>query len=693
MAADPASTGLLTPVEPTPTAPAGFAAAPVLAALQHAARQVNGRQTGSVIARAGSRRAASRSVGVDDPAEDSTLVSPPPAAAAEPADTDATLVALIEPPAPAPIPTLANTVATEPLPAPVFSFLGGIAADLVTAGLLSERRAVALGFQAREVGETFLRVAARELAATDLAAIYEFLGAQLGRPAVVRKRDLIERVIEQAWLPHAAAEQRGILALRPERPGEAPYAAIDPFDLLTRDWVKRRFGGTPMPVPTLPDVLLETIARLKIRAELTEADRPLVPIDISYDDERRIRERPQSVGIPTLVDFIVHTAHGQGASDVHIEPLEEGTAVRIRVDGILHEELRVPRALHPAVTSRIKVLAGMDVAERRRPQDGRITAQIRRLPLDIRVSSSPIVLGEKIVLRLLDEKSLRPAPEQLGLRDGLLRLLLDKISAPHGLIMLSGPTGSGKTTTLYSCLSAIDRQRRNVLTIEDPVEYRLNGVHQMQVNERIGLSFASGLRNILRQDPDVIMVGECRDEETARMAIQASLTGHVVFSTIHANDAVGVISRLIDMQIDPYLVATALSLPIAQRLVRAICPHCRTIVDGAEALAMLRADGVSDDKLARLGLDIDPREPCHHAPGCPHCRHTGYAGRQAVFEMFEMTEPMRDLIASKGFNADELRRLVQSTGAASMVENALSLVTEGVTTYAEVIRVFGDGTA
>ena len=274
----------------------------------------------------------------------------------------------------------------------------------------------------------------------------------------------------------------------------------------------------------------------------------------------------------------------------------------------------------------------------------------------------------------------------------MLRLLLDKISAPHGLVMLSGPTGSGKTTTLYSCLSALDRQRRNVLTIEDPVEYRLKGVHQMQVNDRIGLTFASGLRNILRQDPDVIMVGECRDVETAKMAIQASLTGHVVFSTIHANDAVGVITRLIDMQIDPYLVATALSLPIASGWSRSICPHCRTMVDGGEMLAMLRADGDLGPE-ARAPRCAD--RPARALPSCaraaPNCRHTGYAGRQAVFEMFEITEPMRDLIASPEFNADALRRLVTATGAASMVENALAFAEEGVTTYAEIVRVFGDG--
>ena len=571
-----------------------------------------------------------------------------------------------------------------PVPPPVprkrhASFLGGITADLVAA----------LAFQARETGESLMRVIARETPSAELEAIYEFMAERCGRPLLRRKAELIQMVVDVPWLPVAVAEQRGVLLLRADTPGEAPYAAMDPQDLLTRDWIGKLSGKTPVPIPVLPDVLAETIGRLRMRDEMDASNKPLVPIDISWEQEERIREKLEACEIPVIVDYIVQRAYEQDASDIHIEPGEDGTVVRTRIDGILHEECRMPVAMHAAIASRIKVLAGMDVAERRRPQDGRITAQIRRLPLDMRVSTSPTVSGEKVVMRLLDEKALRPTPERLGLRDDNLRLLLDTISAPHGLIMLSGPTGSGKTTTLYSCLSALDRGRRNILTIEDPVEYRLKGVHQMQVNEKIGLTFASGLRNILRQDPDVIMVGECRDVETAKMAIQASLTGHVVFSTIHANDAVGVISRLLDMRIDPYLVASALTLPIAQRLVRSVCQKCKITVDGSEMLSMLHADGVSDEKLARLGIAIDPYEPCLHAPGCQHCRHTGYAGRQAVYEMFEVSEPMRELIASSGFNADELRRLVRDSGTAMMVDNALGMVSDGGTTCAEVVRVFG----
>ena len=378
------------------------------------------------------------------------------------------------------------------------------------------------------------------------------------------------------------------------------------------------------------------------------------------------------------------------ASDVHIEPTEDSMLARNRVDGILHVDATLPLALHQEVVSRIKIMSGMDVAEKRRPQDGRIGALIRGAPIDVRVSSYPTVYGEKIVMRLLDKSALRPSPEGLGLRANDLKLLKEKIGAPYGLIMISGPTGSGKTTTLYSCLGSIDKIGNNVLTIEDPVEYRLRGVHQLQVNEKIGLTFASGLRTILRQDPDVIMIGECRDKETANMAIQASLTGHIVFSTIHTNDAVGVVTRLLDMEIDPFLVANAVSLAVAQRLVRRVCRHCKTSVSGAEVLKELRGEGVSEERLVELGVNIDPDFLYVHGAGCVHCRNTGYQGRQAVFEMFEMTREARAMIMSSNFNADELRAMAMKNGMTTVMSHGLHLVDEGESTHSEVLRVLGE---
>ena len=343
--------------------------------------------------------------------------------------------------------------------------------------------------------------------------------------------------------------------------------------------------------------------------------------------------------------------------------------------------------MHPEIVSRVKILSGMDVAEKRRPQDGRIGTLIRENAIDVRVSSYPTIYGEKIVMRLLDKNALRPSPEHLGMISRDLRLLYDKLDAPFGLVMISGPTGSGKTTTLYSCLSYIDKKTKNVLTVEDPVEYRLKGVHQMQVNEKIGLTFASGLRTILRQDPDVIMVGECRDGETAGMAIQAALTGHIVFSTIHTNDAVGVIPRLIDMGVEPFLVANSVSLCIAQRLVRRICRHCQAPEEGQSVLERLHNDAISDERLAALGIVVDPDLTYVTGRGCVHCRNTGYQGRQAVFEIFEIDQDARAEIVSPTFDANVMRRRARERGMTTLIGHGMMLIDEGMTTHSEVVRV------
>jgi len=574
-------------------------------------------------------------------------------------------------------------------------FLGSIASALVSKGLLPEREAISLALRARDLGYTLFYAMALDPALGADEKLYAGLADSVGTRFISSRRELLETIAHVSWLDAKSAEQRGVLLLQSADQKETDtleYAALDPCDVLLRDWLKTRTGKNVKPVVVLPVAFFETVTNLKARIEAPKrGDENLIPIDVSWQQENLLLEQPLSADVPLVVDYILQKCQEQGASDIHLEPTEEGMLVRARVDGILHEQSRMPLELHSAVVSRIKIMAGMDVAERRRPQDGRISIMIRKSPLDVRVSTLPTVLGEKVVMRLLDEEALRPSPDQLGIRDQNLRIILDKITAPHGLIMISGPTGSGKTTTLYSCLSAADRAHRNVVTIEDPVEYRLRGVHQMQVSEKIGLSFASGLRTILRQDPDVIMVGECRDSETAHMAVQAALTGHVVFSTIHANDCISVLTRLLDMRVDSFLVASALSLSISQRLVRVSCKHCAVMVEGREILRLLRAEGVSAEKMARLGLSIDDKMPCVHPAGCPQCRHTGYAGRQAVFEMLEINAEIRKLIVSENFEVDALRLLARKSGMVPMIGHGLQLVEEGRTTYSELIRVFGDG--
>jgi len=568
--------------------------------------------------------------------------------------------------------------------------LTGIAIDLVKANLLGEAMAKALTQTARDSGRTFFKTLADDDSVRFKDDIFDFVAKKLGIQLIRDERSLGDEVISVDWLPIAAAETMGVQVLEPRRKNTVRYATIDPFDIMQDDWVARCARSSVEKVLASPGSFFTTINRLKNLVSEEEAGKIGIAIDITMDRERQIRSRIESIDVPQIVNFFLHRGFMQGASDIHIEPTEDSVLVRNRVDGILHEDTTLPQQLHPGIISRVKIISGMDVAEKRRPQDGRIGAVIRGTPIDVRVSSYPTVHGEKVVMRLLDKSALRPSPEALGLLARDLRVLKDKINAPYGLMMISGPTGSGKTTTLYSCLGSIDKDAKNVLTIEDPVEYRVRGVHQMQVNEKINLTFASGLRTILRQDPDVIMIGECRDVDTSSMAIQASLTGHIVFSTIHTNDAVGVITRLLDMNIDAFLVANALSLAVAQRLVRCICQHCKNSVSGEKLLRKLEEEGISNERLAVLGIEIDPQMYYVQGAGCVHCHNTGYLGRQAVFELFEMTSEARAMIMSANFNADSLRAHAIRNGMTTLIRHGLHLVEEGITTHEEVIRVLGE---
>lgn len=565
--------------------------------------------------------------------------------------------------------------------------------NLIDANLVRPEQAQQYVARARESGQTFFFEMVNDRTGDDNRKLYQWISKDIHCDLIEDAATLQNMLPEPVeWLTPSVAEKRKALILDDDRNGGVKYGTTDPFDIVTRDWVERRTGQNAEIVAVLPTVFREVIGRLRIgQDDDGEGDRSAIPIMFTFDEEQEFRDELDTQEVPRIVEYFMHRAYVQRASDIHVEPTETGLLVRNRVDGMLHDECQLPPSIRRAVTSRIKILANMDVAEKRRPQDGRISVVINKAPIDIRASSYPTVHGEKIVMRLLDRSSLSPRPDDLGLMHKDLRKLLDKINAPLGLIMLSGPTGSGKTTTLYSCLGSIDRRTKNVLTVEDPVEYRLEGVHQMQVNEKIGVTFAAGLRTILRQDPDVVMVGECRDEETANMAIQASLTGHIVFSTIHANDSIGVVTRLLDMNIDPFLVSSAITLAIAQRLVRTVCRSCSTdSVTGDIILQRLREDGVSDEKLKNLGIEIDPDLEYVNPTGCHACRDTGYSGRRPVFEVFEMTNECRRIVMSNDFDPGELKRIAQRNGMTTLVEHALTLIEDGITTHAEIIRVLGE---
>ncbi len=565
----------------------------------------------------------------------------------------------------------------------------GFPAALLKTGLLPRNRLRELLFRAQTTGETFFHAVIRN-SDPQMVRIFDWLHDSFGWELIRDEETLSSQAIATDWLPFDKAADKGVVVLKSEEIERLRYATLDPFDLALHDWMRRCADKPCDRVIVTPKVFVPTLRRLKNAADVDEKSVGIISIDFSPEEDAFIRDQIGEVDVPRMVDYFLFRAHAQGASDIHIEPTEKLLMVRNRLNGILHAEISLPIEFHPETVSRLKILCNMDVAEKRRPQDGRLSVVIRNSPIDVRVSSYPTVFGEKFVLRLLDKNALRPSIDTLGLLENDLRLLKEKLAAPYGLIMISGPTGSGKTTTLYSCLSGMDKTKKNVLTVEDPVEYRLEGVHQMQANAKIGLTFASGLRTMLRQDPDVIMVGETRDGETAGMAVQAALTGHIVFSTIHTNDAAGVITRLLDMGVEPFLVATSLTLAIAQRLVRTICNQCRIHVGGSSIIELLERDGVTEERLQSLGIEIDPELEYAQGAGCERCRNTGYEGRQAVFEMYEMTQEARDLILSPNLSASSLKKLARDKGMTTLISHGVQLVEDEVTTFQEVVRVLGE---
>ena len=392
------------------------------------------------------------------------------------------------------------------------------------------------------------------------------------------------------------------------------------------------------------------------------------------EDVNHLRDMAFEAPVVRLVNLLVENAISSEASDIHIEPFEDTLRIRYRIDGILYEQEAPPRRLQAAVTSRIKIMAEMNIAERRLPQDGRIRVTLHGQRVDIRVSTMPTVHGESIVMRLLQRSSVFHPLEKLGFPSDTLKRFESLIKRPHGILLVTGPTGSGKTTTLYAALDKINGPGLKIITVEDPVEYQLKGVNQIPVKSKIGLSFAQGLRHIVRQDPDVILVGEIRDLETAEIAIQASLTGHLVFSTLHTNDAPGAITRLQDMGVEPYLVASVLEGVLAQRLVRRICPACR--VPDTPSRADLDALGVNGPLSAVL----------YRGKGCDECRGTGYRGRSGIYELFVIDEDARSLMLRRASTRDIRQHAIQR-GMVTLRMDGFKRACEGVTTVEEILRV------
>ncbi|MCL4557882.1 MAG: type II secretion system ATPase GspE [Deltaproteobacteria bacterium] len=408
--------------------------------------------------------------------------------------------------------------------------------------------------------------------------------------------------------------------------------------------------------------------------ELEETNLDHVAQELSEPED--LLDATDEAPIIRLINSLLFEAVKKRASDIHVEPFEKEVSVRYRIDGILYEVIKPPKRFQSSIISRVKVMAGMNIAEKRLPQDGRIRIKIAGKDVDIRTSVIPTSFGERIVMRLLDRSSVLIGLGNIGLSGEKLKLINQLIKRSNGIILVTGPTGSGKTTTLYSVLSILNSSEVNILTIEDPVEYQIKGIGQIQVNSKIDLTFASGLRSILRQDPDIVLVGEIRDRETAEIAVQASLTGHLVFSTLHTNDAAGGITRLIDMGIEPFLVSSSVVALVAQRLVRTVCPVCKT------------AYRPGDDELLEIGIPRNalPEGVIYKGSGCGNCVNTGYKGRTGIYEILVIDDEIRTMI-TKAVDSSMIKKAAVGKGMTTLKEDGIKKVIEGTTTIKEVLRV------
>ncbi len=454
---------------------------------------------------------------------------------------------------------------------------------------------------------------------------------------------------------------------------------VDPLDILALDDVRRATTHEVVPVTITADGFQAVVDRYPaFEGSLDQVIQEIRPSDVGEEEPGldKLREIIDDAPVVRLVNLMLVQAVRQGASDIHVEPQERQVRIRYRIDGTLYNVMTAPKHVQAATVSRIKIMASMNIAERRVPQDGRIELRVDNREIDLRVSTIPTTWGEKVVMRILDKRAALVGIDRLGLMGPDQQRFEDLVTKPYGIILVTGPTGSGKTTTLYSILHRLNKPEVNIITIEDPVEYQLQGISQVQINPKAGLTFANGLRSFLRQDPDIIMVGEIRDEETARIAIHAALTGHLVLSTLHTNDAPGAVARLVDMGIEPFLVSSSVIGVVAQRLLRLLCTKCREPYTPPVEV------------VTRYGL-AGPDEPpptLYRAKGCDACNNIGYKGRIGLFEIMPMEDQLRTLVV-KSASADAIKREATGLGMRTLQHDGVAKVLAGMTTLEEMLRV------
>jgi general secretion pathway protein E len=554
-----------------------------------------------------------------------------------------------------------------------------------TAGLTEEKLQEALAQQAEKGGRLGeVLVGMKAVSEEDVA---KALGLQLDLPYLARifteevDPDLVKRV------PINFAKVSRILPLSVQD-DTVMLAVADPLDTSVLDHARMLLGQNISPRIALGATIVDAINSVYDRSineaeqvvgEMEEQDLESVAHDLEAE-AKDLLDADDEAPVIRLVNSVLFRAAKERASDIHIEPMDREVIVRLRVDGVLQEIIKAPKRYQNAIASRVKVMGQLNIAEKRLPQDGRIRIKLAGRDIDIRLSTIPTTHGERIVMRLLDKTATLLDLSEIGMSAATLAHMESVIRRSHGIILVTGPTGSGKTTTLYGALSKINTPDLNILTVEDPVEYQLKGIGQMAINSKIGLSFAQGLRAFLRQDPDVIMVGEIRDKETAEIAIQASLTGHLVFSTVHTNDAPGAVTRLVDMGVEPFLVASSLTAVLAQRLVRRVCPDCRVLYTP------------SDEELREIGYTLASfkekfgTDRIYKSVGCPACNRNGYRGRTGIYEFLPVDDEVRQLVL-KNVDSNTIKKSAISRGMLTLLDDGARKIALGETTIAEVLSI------
>ena len=545
--------------------------------------------------------------------------------------------------------------------------------DLISPEQLEEARAQA-GQRGRSLGRVLI-----ELGYLSESALVSILAGQLG----LEFADLGEMTLDAsavATVPEAVARRHNCIPIRFEEGNRLVIAMADPANVVAVDDIRAMTSkDVRTVVATKADVLgaINRHYRLDRTAE-TLVEEAAAEQDIEKDLDAQLKNAgAEDAPIIKLVNLLITQAANDRASDIHVEPGEKDLRVRYRIDGVLHEVMKPPKAVQSGITSRLKIMADINIAEKRIPQDGRIGIIVQGRQLDLRVATLPTVHGEKIVMRILDKTSVMLQLTDLGFEPENLERFAESYKKPYGAILVTGPTGSGKSTTLYATLNVLNREDVNIITVEDPVEYQLPGVNQVQTNPKAGLTFASALRSILRSDPDIVLIGEIRDRETAQIAVEAALTGHLVLSTLHTNDAPSALTRLIEMGIEPFLVASALDAVVAQRLARKLCNRCKVeYTPTAEELDLCK-------------MPYDPNEPLpklFKPAGCSACGNTGYKGRLAVHEVMTVTEDIERLVAEKA-SSEDIGRVAAQQGMKSLRDDGMAKVKAGVTSIEEIFRV------